>query len=159
MERPMHDAVAPEELEKWHRWFAIECNNRAWRLAEIAGRTAAEDVEMLRAAHAAAFHWDKVGTELHRARALMLLAHVHALLGQGQTALEHATRSFEFVQANESPPWEVAFAHMVLANAAFAAGESELHSKHYLIARQMGMSLPAEERSVFQTTFSRVPQP
>jgi hypothetical protein len=35
----MHDAVSPEELAKWTRWFAIECNNRAWRLAEAEERS------------------------------------------------------------------------------------------------------------------------
>ena len=37
----MHDGVAPEELAKWNRWFAIETNNRAWRLAESTMRTGA----------------------------------------------------------------------------------------------------------------------
>ena len=28
------DAPAAQELEKAHHWFAVECNNRAWKLAE-----------------------------------------------------------------------------------------------------------------------------
>lgn len=156
----MHDAVAPEELAKWNRWFAIECNNRAWRLAEATDRTASEDEEMLHSAHASALHWAKVGTELHNARALMLLAHVHALLGRGETALTYARRSFEFVQAPQRPPWEEAFAHAVLANAASAAGERELHSKHYEIAGKLGAALAnADERTVFQATYRIIPRP
>ena len=41
------------EVARWTRWFAIECNNRVWRLAEATRRTSAEDDEMLHAAHAA----------------------------------------------------------------------------------------------------------
>jgi hypothetical protein len=52
-------------------------------------RSAAEDQEMLNAAHASAWHWAGVGTELNRMRATMLLAEVHALLGLGQSALAY----------------------------------------------------------------------
>jgi succinylglutamate desuccinylase len=152
----MHDPVAPEELAKWTRWFAIECNNRAWRLAEAEKRTAAEDEEMLHSAHAAALHWGKVGTDLHTARATMLLGHVHALLGDGARAIKYARQSFSFVMSHESPAWEVAFAHAVLANAAAAAGETELHRQHYGIAEALGEALPdAQERAIFEATFRR----
>ena len=83
----MSASTNDEELQKWHRWFAVESNNRAWRLSESASRSAAEDNEMLNAAHAAAFHWSKVGTEIHAARVDMLLGHVHALLGHGAIAM------------------------------------------------------------------------
>lgn len=156
----MHDAAAPEEIARWTRRFAIECNNRAWRLAEAARRTAAEDDEMLHCAHAAMLHWSKVGTELHKARATMLLAHVHALLGQGPSAMRHAGLAFAYVMSHESPAWEVAFAHAVLANAACAAGDRELHVKHHALAQALGQALPdAEERSIFDATFRVIPAP
>jgi len=47
----MPQPPSAEELSRWHRWFAVECNNRAWQLADQAERTAAEDDEMLNAAH------------------------------------------------------------------------------------------------------------
>jgi hypothetical protein len=149
----------PEEKSKWSRRFAIECNNRAWRLSEAKSRTPAEDQEMLHAAHAAALHWGQVGTALHQARATMLLAHVHALLGDGAAAMRYADESFAYVMEHESPAWEVAFAHAVLANAA-AAGKRELHSKHYERAQTLGEALPdAEDRSIFRATFRVVPEP
>jgi len=107
----MADAPAREDVQKWNRWFAVECNNRAWRLAEQVSRTPAEDEEMVHAAHAATLHWSRVGTELHQARAAMLLGQVHALVG--------------------TPGWELAFAHAVLANAAAANDERSLHNTHY----------------------------
>jgi hypothetical protein len=48
---------------------------------------AAEDQEMLHAAHAAAHLWQAVGTEHHCALAQLLLAQVHALLGHPSLAL------------------------------------------------------------------------
>jgi hypothetical protein len=156
----MHDSVSPEEIARWTRWFAVECNNRAWRLAEMPARSAAQDEEMLHAAHAAALHWGAVGTELHNARARMLLGHVLALAGDGRRALPYARHAFDYVMAHESPPWEVAFAHAVLANAAAAAGEKALHARHHEIAAALGRALPdAEERSLFEATFATVPVP
>ena len=87
----MADQPGDEEIRKWHRRFAVECNNRAWRLSEASTRSPADDAEMVNAAHAAAFHWSKVGTELHAARAEMLLGHVHALLGHGELAMRSAS--------------------------------------------------------------------
>jgi len=156
----MHDAATPEEIARWTRWFAVECNNRAWRLSEAQRRTPAEDDEMLHCAHAAMLHWGKVGTELHKARATMLLAHVHALLGQGPGAMRHAGQAFAYVMSHESPAWEVAFAHAVLANAACAAGDRELHAKHHALAKALGEALPdAEERAIFDATFRVIPAP
>jgi hypothetical protein len=152
--------TAPEEIARWNRWFAVDCNNRAWRLAEAEKRTAADDEEMLHLAHAAAFHWGAVGTEVHNARAAMLLGHVHALLGHGALAMKYARQAFAFVMARESPSWEIAFAHAVLANAAAASCDGGLHKEHYAAAQALGAALSdAEERAIFDATFRAVPAP
>jgi len=155
----MHDAKSPEEIAEWHRWFGVECNNRAWALAESRMRTAADTDEMIAAAHAAAWHWSAVGTELNRVRAAMLLAHVLALAGEADRARRHAKGAYDYITSHESQPWEVAFAHAVLANAAAAAGDSSAHAKHYADARRIGTSLPDEERAVFERTFRVIPSP
>jgi hypothetical protein len=156
----MSDEHSDEEIRKWHRRFAAQCNNRAWRLSEAQTRSATDDTEMLNAAHAAAFHWSKVGTEIHAARADMLLGHVYALLGHAGPAMHYARASFTNVSARESPDWEVALGHAVLANAASAAKNTELHSRHYALAKKIGQALSnAEEREIFEATFCRVPAP
>jgi hypothetical protein len=122
-------------------------------------RTEAENAEMLNSAHAAAWHWSRVGTELQNARATTLLGHVHALLGL-PTALPYARRSFDYVQSNASPPWEVAFAHAILAGAAAAVGDGELHARHYESARELGAAIAEpEERAIFDATFRVVRRP
>jgi hypothetical protein len=156
----MPDQPTEDDIRKWHRWFAVECNNRAWRLSEAPVRSVTENAEMLDAAHAAAFHWGKVGTEIHAARAQMLLAHVHALLGHSDLAMKHANASFRSITSRESPEWELAFAHAILAHSASVAGNAEIHSRHHAVAKQMGRALPdAEEREIFEATFCRVPVP
>ena len=106
--------LSPEEIARSHRWHAVECNNVAWELAALPDRTNVQDEEMLDAAHASAFHWAKIGNELNRARARMLLGHVYAALGDGKPALAYAQRSYDYLAAQEPPDWELAFAHAIL---------------------------------------------
>jgi hypothetical protein len=156
----MAEQPSDEEIRQWHRRFASENNNRAWRLSESSSGSAADEAEMLNAAHAAALHWSKAGTALNAARADMLLGHVHALLGNGGLAMRYAKSSFAYFTAHGCPDWELAFAHAVLANAASAANDRSLHSRHYELAKGLGMALPdPEERKIFEATFRRIPAP
>ena len=156
----MSEQPSAEELARWHRWFAIECNNRAWQLADQATRTAAEADEMLNSAHAAALHWAQVGTPLNDARAQMLLGHVHAILGNGATAQRFARASHAFLTTVDTPDWEIAFSHAVMANAAAAAKDPAAHRLHHAAARAAGDRIAGgEDRAIFEATFARVPAP
>jgi hypothetical protein len=155
----MATTLTTEEIARSHRWHAVECNNLAWRLSELPERTPAQDIEMHDAAHASAFHWSKVGTELHSARAKLLLGHVHAVLGQGSAALAYAQESYRYLVAHEPPDWERAFAHAVLAHAAHAAGETELHKENFAKAEELGPGIAnAEDREIFFKTFRNIPR-
>jgi hypothetical protein len=151
---------SPEEIERSHRWHAVECNNLAWTLSDLPARTASQDEEMLHAAHAAAFHWGVVGTELQHARAKMLLGHVYARLGLGEAALRFAQQSYDYLAAHECPDWELAFAHAILAHAAFAAGEDAFHREHYSTAQELGRAIAnLDDQEIFFATFDTIPAP
>jgi len=115
---------------------------------------------MLDAAHASAWHWAKVGSELNRMRATMLLAEVHALLGFGQSALAYAEEMRAYFLGGQSPAWELAFVHVVHAHAASAAGDAEKHRASYgrAVAAIDAVSND-EERRLVDRTFSQVPKP
>jgi len=137
----MNEATSAEEGTLWSRRFAAAANNRAWDLS-VQTRSAPEDQEMLDAAHASAWHWAKVGTELNRMRATMLLAEVHALLGLGQSALAYADEMRTY------------------AHAASAAGEAEKHRAAYGLAVAALEAVSSEqERRIVASTFSHVPKP
>ena len=155
----MGDATASEEATAWHRRFAAVSNNRAWELS-VQTRSSAEDQEMLNTAHASAWHWTKVGTELNRVRAVMLLAEVHALLGFGRSALAYAEEMRTYLLGVQSPDWEVAFVHTVHAHAASVADETEKHRISYGLAVAALEAVSSEkERSIVASTFSHVPRP
>lgn len=152
----------PEDasLSSWHKYFAIECNNRAWDLT-VKERSPAEHAEMLDTAHAAAFHWAVVGNELNTMRATMLLAEVHALHGNGKAASGYAQtmRNF-FVQQNDTPDWELAFVHVITAHAAAVAEDKAEHTASYAKAVDaIEAIVDIEDRKVVEATFKHVAKP
>jgi hypothetical protein len=156
----MTDKPTPEEYARWHRWFAVDCNNVAWSLAGKPGRTPAEDREMLNRAYAAAYHWSRVGLPVNNARADLLVAHVHAVLGHAELALQCAWRCLAFFEREGGEDWDMAFAHAEMAHAAAAAGDADLHSRHYALAHERGAAIGDEEdRRVFMEEFERIPKP
>ncbi len=152
----------PEDTDpnSWHRYFAMESNNRAWELAAKSGRSPQEAAEMLNAAHASALHWNVIGTELNHLRAKTLLAEVHALCGFGASALALASEAKEYFLERETEDWELAFVHTIHAHAAAVAGEAELHRRSYADATQALADIADEaDRRIVQQTFDQVPAP
>ena len=149
-----------EELGTWHRFFAVEANNRAWQLVEAETRTPSEDEEMLAVAHAAAWHWSTIGTPHNLYLARMLLGQVCGLLGHAALAMQHSRAAYQYATTHDSPAWELAFAHAVMATAAAAAGDGATHRWHYDEARSRGVALEdAQDREIFEATFRRIPAP
>lgn len=152
----------PEDTkpENWHRFLGSTANNRAWALAELP----ADEVdleELLNAAHAAAWHWQQIGTELHRMRATMLLAQAHAQAGMGRSALAYAEPMRRYFLATASTPdWERAFAHVVHAHAAAAAGATREHAESYASAEAAVRAIrDDEDREIVERVFRHVPRP
>ena len=147
------------ESEQWQRKFAMSCNNRAWQLS-VQARSLAQDREMLSTAHASAWHWAQVGTELNRMRATMLLAEVHALLGLGPSAFAFASEVRDYFLGQDRPDWEIGFTHAIYAHAAWAAGNTQEHQSGYLkAAAAIGKITEDEDRALVARTFAQVPVP
>ncbi len=121
-------------VSEWERYMAISANNLAWGLT-TKDRSNREDAEMLDAAHSAAFHWKKIGTELNVARANMLLAEVHGLLGLGETALQYANEVSEYFSDKDIPTWERAFVSIVLSRAYKALEDTDNYQAHLSLAK------------------------
>ncbi|MBK6760382.1 MAG: hypothetical protein IPG73_06690 [Ignavibacteria bacterium] len=152
------EPLTPEEIAARHRYMAVEANNLAWQLS-IRERTPDEDLEMLNAAHASAWHWSIVGTELNHMRATMLLAEVHALCGMGQTAYAYARKMYGYFSTRETEAWELAFAHAIHARAAHAAGRIDDYRASYAHAVELIGTLSDEDRPIVEMTFKSIPKP
>ena len=151
----------PEDTDPdaWHRYFAMECNNRAWQLA-VLPRTPADDLEMLNSAHAAAYHWEFAGSPINHMRAKLLLAEVHALLGLADTAFAYAVEVRAYFLAGEISDWEIAYVHAIHAHAAAISGETRLHNESYAAASAAVEAISDDEdRKLVLKTFDQVPPP
>lgn len=155
----MSELTDQEMLLKWHRKFAAMGNNAAWDLASRPERTPDENHAMLSAAFAASYHWAKMSAPLNDARADVTLAHVLALLGQGELALNYARRCLAFFENNPCEDWDLAFGHAEMAHAAAYCGDHTLHSFHYARANELGQAIQDEEdRQVFLAEFAKIPK-
>jgi len=154
----MQDQPTQEQIDQWHRWFAIRCNNDSWDLASKPDRTPVEDRDMLYLAYASAFHWSKIGKPINDARAELALAHMHALLGHAELSLKYAQHCLDFFENNDCEDWDLAFAHAEIAQAAALLGDVSLHTKHYKEAQRRGNAIQGEvDRRIFLEEFARIP--
>ena len=151
---------SPEEAALWQKRLAAQANNRAWGLSESRSRSPAESEEMLHAAHAAMHLWSIVGTDHHKAHALQLLAHVHALLDSAEPASAYLAACAPYLGSPEREPWEVAIFHAVAANVAAASANAVDHALHYAKARTLIDALAdPEDRDILEATLAVVPAP
>lgn len=115
---------------------------------------------MLHAAHAAMHLWSIVGTENHKAHAIQLLAHVHALLGNADAASTYLAACSPYLSSPEREAWEVAIFHAVAANVAAASRSVGDHRLHYAKARELIDALAdAEDKEILEATLAVVPSP
>ena len=92
-EEPIMPATTPTTIDAaTHRQLAVDLFNSVWRLLERTDRTAAEDDEMLHAAHASRHHWGEVGERVNLARGEWQCSRVYAVLGRAEPAMWHAQR-------------------------------------------------------------------
>lgn len=144
----------------WHRHFGATANNSAWAMLE----RSTEEIDpraLLNAAHAAAWHWHQVGTELNQLRALMLLAAAHARAGSGKVALEYANEMRRvFLQLAGIADWELAFVYVVHAHAAASAGAKDAHEASLSLAdAAVERIADAEDKRIVNAVFCNVPRP
>ena len=126
--------MTPEE----HRRLGVELYNGTWTLIEREDRTPDEDDEMLHRAHASAYHWlHAPHSTANRARSHWLCSRVHALAGQPEGALHHASRCLAILEADGEggEDWDLAGAYEALARAHVAAGEPDEARRYLELAR------------------------
>ena len=153
------DSGMPEptfDLQQAHRWFAIELNNRAWDVIEVAERTTEDMERMLHSAHASVYHWSQVGTALNQLRGYCLLVTAYTAAGLPEGAARYARRCLELSgQAGaEQTAFDRATVHGCAARAFALCGENEAARSHYESALAAAAALEdPEDRAVFERLY------
>jgi len=145
------------DLEKAHRWFAVEYNNRTWDLLGKEDRSEEENEEMIHHAHASLLHWQHSGGEqINALRAYYLLTNAYAAAGEGEPAMRYGARSLALLK--EEPhgitDWDNAFIYDAVGRANAAAGNTAAAHEYKEQARRAGEIIANEEdRKIFNATF------
>ena len=156
----MSELPTADEVALWQKRLAGQANNRAWTLAEQLSRSAAEDDEMLQAAHAAMYFWAIVGDASQQAHAAQLLGHVYGLLNQPKEALRYLSRSEPLFFAESAETWERALAYVVAANVAAAKADLVTYQVHFDRAtEEMAQLASDDERGIVHAALQAVPVP
>lgn len=64
-----------DDVNAWHRTFAVEAFNRSWDLIDKHDRSLAEDAELLTMVFASRFHWEPIGNDENKAVGDWQIAH------------------------------------------------------------------------------------
>ena len=133
------------------RQLAVDLFNHVWTLLETAPRTAAQDVEMIHAAHASRHHWGEVGTPVNAARGEWQISRVYSTLGRGEPALFHAQLCLDTCTEHGIGDFDLAYAHEALARAHRVLGDEAATATHVAAAARAGEAIAdAENREHFQ---------
>jgi hypothetical protein len=121
------------DLAVAHRYFAVECFNRAWDLMDQAERTPDEDEQMIRLSLASHWHWTQRAdcTQENVSVAHWQTSRIYAMLGQAENARRYARLCLEASRGDNLPPFCLGYAYEALARAESAAG-NQTTTREYL---------------------------
>lgn len=123
-ETAMSDTGPASELDPaTQRALAVSLFHRVWELLERADRTAADDQELVNAAHASRLHWTSIGTPRHLAIGDWQISRVYSTVGRPEPAVHHARLCLENARLAIDEPWLLGSAYEGLARAYAAAGD------------------------------------
>jgi hypothetical protein len=152
----------PELSPETHRALGAGLYNRAWDLLEIDGRTAAQDDQLVDAAHASAWHWSQVGNAANATRGHWLCSRVYAVLGRGDEAVHHARRAQDILAAGGVgfEDWDAAAVAEAMARALAVSGDAAGSAEWKARATDaLGAIADAEDRAVIEGDLATIPAP
>jgi len=130
------------DLATAHKYFSVECFNKAWDLIEKKGRTAEEDEQMLRLSLASTWHWSQREdcNQTNMAIGYWQTSRIYAILAQGDNARRYGKLSLDACQ--EGQPFFLAYAYEALARAESVAGNDQKMADCLHEARKVAEGIP-----------------
>lgn len=142
------------------RALGLTLYNHVWTLLEKTDRTPAETDEMIHAAHASRFNWNRAdGAEpVNLARGEWQCPRVYAVLGRGEPALWHARRCVAINETAGRGEWDIASGNEAMARASAVAGDpgAAADSKAKAIAALDGIA-DQDDRDVVEDDLATLP--
>ena len=112
------------DATKAHRYFSVDCFNKAWELIERTDRTPIEDEQMIRLSHASLWHWTQRDdcTSENMSIGYWQASRIHAILGRVDDARRYGRLCLE--NSPVESPFLRAYAYEALARAENTAGNA-----------------------------------
>jgi hypothetical protein len=141
-----------------HRKLAVELFNHVWTLLDTPQRTAAQDNEMIHAAHASRHHWGVVGQPVNFAIGEWQLARVYSVLKRAEPSLYHARLALKWAQEHDLGPFQVGCGYEALARANAVGGDRAESDRCLSAAREcLARITEGEDAKVLRDDLASVP--
>lgn len=139
----------------WHRRQAVEANNSVWDLIEA---DPFDPRATIRAAYAAAYHWDRVPTKTpeNEVRALYMIGRAWLAAGKPALARDYGERCLAECAAHGIADFDLAYAHELSARALHALGLDDEARQEWEAAGGVPIANP-EDAAVLDRDLSRSP--
>ena len=110
-----------------HKYFSVNCFNKAWDLIDKSDRTPAEDEEMIRLSLASHYHWTQRDdySPTSASTGHWQTSRIYAILGQAENARRYGQLCLEASQVEDVPPFYLGYAYEALARAEAVGGDRE----------------------------------
>lgn len=118
-------AEKPEfDQQAAHKYFSVNCFNKAWELIDRTDRTPEEDEEMIRLSLASHYHWTQRDdySNTNASIALWQISRIYAVLDQANNARRYAQMCLEVSQKEDVTPFFLGYAYEALARAEAVGG-------------------------------------
>lgn len=136
-------------MDEFHKKMAIQNNNGIWPTLDKENPENEELENAMHMAHAARYHWSKVGTVVNAVRAEYMLARIYSYMKRSEPALYHANRGLDLTKEaemkDEWKDWDMPFIYEALARAHAAAGNKSDCKKYKELAQKATDAVEGEE--------------
>lgn len=119
---------------QWHELEGETLFNEAWNLLQLEEPTDEEVFRAIHGAHAATYHWSKIGNMEAIVKGEWLVSRVYSQLGMGDQALLHGQYAFDLCQDNNITNAQFANACEAIARAAKLLEDDDLFEGYYRMA-------------------------
>jgi hypothetical protein len=121
-----------------HRFFSVECFNRAWDLIDKNLRTPEEDDQMLQLGMVSLWHWQQRPDCSQQSLSVgcWQVSRIFSLLKQAGNARRYGLLCLEASQAQEVSPFYLGYAYEALARAEMVAGDTAKKEEYLKKARE-----------------------
>lgn len=135
------------DIQAAHKYFSVECFNRAWDYIDKPIRKKNEDDVMLQLSLASLWHWiqRKDSTSTNLSISYWQVSRVFALLRQSDNARHYGELCLEVSQGEDVLAFYRGYAYEALARAEMVAENENEMEKHLIQAHQVAASLADSE--------------